>query len=193
MKKCLDCENPAEGKALRCPDCIKNRARISSREWRRALAKKPDAESREVIKAHRASSRRYQKGQIAVNEDYRTKQNHKSKIREIAGGKGGKRLISSIGCSGRDFKKHLEDHFTGKMSWGNRGEYWVLGHIVPLSAFDATDPEDAKLAFNYRNIVPIRQSLLAGKKDESSVWKELRASVGVEEFRRIVKKKIGYE
>jgi hypothetical protein len=40
------------------------------------------------------------------------------------------------------------------MSWDNYGE-WHVDHIIPVSAFDQTDPEQQKECWNYLNTQPL--------------------------------------
>jgi len=42
------------------------------------------------------------------------------------------------------------------MSWDNYGYYgWHVDHIIPLSAFDLTDPIQFKKAMYYTNLQPL--------------------------------------
>lgn len=59
-----------------------------------------------------------------------------------------------IGCTISELMKHLEAQFTNGFSWENRSS-WHVDHIVPVSAFNLSDPEEQKCAFNYRNMRPM--------------------------------------
>jgi hypothetical protein len=69
--------------------------------------------------------------------------------------------IKELGCSLEDFKEYLEAHFYDLnyvfMTWSNYGkkEGWQLDHIQPLSSFDLSDTEEAKLACKFFNIQPL--------------------------------------
>jgi hypothetical protein len=65
-----------------------------------------------------------------------------------------KRTMALIGCSICDFVKHIESQFLPGMSWSNRS-LWHIDHIVPIAAFDLTDPEQQMAAFHYSNMRPL--------------------------------------
>ncbi len=46
------------------------------------------------------------------------------------------------------------------MSWSNHGtdELWTIDHAVPLSFFDLTNPEEFRLAFDWKNTQPLRDN-----------------------------------
>ena len=61
-----------------------------------------------------------------------------------------------LGCSIYQFKQHLESKFQPGMTWENWSqEGWHIDHIIPLSSFDLTDPEQCKIAFHYSNQQPL--------------------------------------
>lgn len=67
-----------------------------------------------------------------------------------------------LGCSVQEYTLYLENLFEPWMSWDNYGQHkpdgikrWQIDHIVPLSHFDLTDPEQQKLAFHYTNTRPL--------------------------------------
>lgn len=77
--------------------------------------------------------------------------------------KGGRTEVL-IGCSFDELQKHLESQFTNEFSWANRSS-WHVDHYVPVSAFDLTNPEEQRWAFNYRNLRPMNGKLNQQKSD----------------------------
>lgn len=64
--------------------------------------------------------------------------------------------VRDLGRSIEEFKNYLESKFTPEMSWSNRGlKGWHIDHIIPLSAFDLTNPEELKKACHYTNLQPL--------------------------------------
>jgi hypothetical protein len=57
-----------------------------------------------------------------------------------------------LGCSFKQFTKHIESQFADGMCWGNRSE-WHLDHIIPLSC--ATTIEGLERLSHYTNIRPL--------------------------------------
>lgn len=67
-----------------------------------------------------------------------------------------------LGCSVEYLMKHLEERFypnpeTGEqMTWENKGLYgWHIDHIIPLSSFNLSDPDQLKKACHYTNLQPL--------------------------------------
>lgn len=64
--------------------------------------------------------------------------------------------MQAMGCSGQELKRYLESKFQPGMSWDNYGVHgWHIDHIVPLSSFNLSDPEDYKKACHYTNLQPM--------------------------------------
>lgn len=59
-----------------------------------------------------------------------------------------------VGCSFDFLRQHIERQFKGKMSWDAPGSFHI-DHIVPLAAFDLSDPMQLKVACNWQNLRPI--------------------------------------
>lgn len=67
-----------------------------------------------------------------------------------------------LGCSAQEYRLYLESLFEPWMTWENHGSHspdgvkrWNIDHIIPLSHFDLTDPENQKIAFHYTNTRPL--------------------------------------
>lgn len=63
-----------------------------------------------------------------------------------------KRTMKMLGCSGEEFKAHIEAQFTDGMSWENRSE-WHLDHIVPLDI--AESAFEVEILCHYTNVRPL--------------------------------------
>lgn len=81
----------------------------------------------------------------SVNRDLRRQEAPKSGRTEML-----------VGCSFVELKNHLEAQFSNEMSWKTRSEF-DIDHFVPVSAFDLTDPEEQRWAFNWRNLRPMER------------------------------------
>ena len=70
-----------------------------------------------------------------------------------------------IGCSFDFLRQHIERQFKGKMSWDNPGSFHI-DHIIPLAAFDLTDPAQLRVACNWQNMRPLppRKNMSKGAK-----------------------------
>lgn len=65
------------------------------------------------------------------------------------------KLIKLIGCGDKELKSHLESQFKPGMSWENHGSQWHVDHIRPLSRFNLLNPDELKIACNYKNLQPL--------------------------------------
>lgn len=64
--------------------------------------------------------------------------------------------ITHVGCSMGELVIYLEERFCEGMSWNNYGRNgWHVDHIIPLSSFDLTNPEELKKACHYTNLQPL--------------------------------------
>ena len=58
-------------------------------------------------------------------------------------------------CNIEFFTKWMIFCFTDKMTIKNHGSYWHLDHVIPISKFDLTKPEQVHLCFHYLNYMPL--------------------------------------
>lgn len=62
--------------------------------------------------------------------------------------------VEDLGCSIDALIGFLEDKFQEGMSWDNYGE-WHIDHVMPLSSFNLTNPNELKKACHYTNLQPL--------------------------------------
>lgn len=60
--------------------------------------------------------------------------------------------IEVIGCTGVEFKNHIEKHFKDTMSWENRN-LWEIDHVIPSSS--SLDEKEVYELFHYTNLRPL--------------------------------------
>ena len=94
--------------------------------------------------------------------------NSRDRIRRMIGaqGKGRGRSHRLIGCNADTLCLILESKFELGMTWGNYGSAWHVDHIIPLAAYDLTDPEQQREAFHYTNLQPMWAHENMAKGDE---------------------------
>lgn len=72
------------------------------------------------------------------------------------GTKNCRKTFDILGYSVEEMKRHLERQFKKGMSWANYGE-WQIDHIVPLSSFQFSSPDDEEFraAWALTNLRPL--------------------------------------
>ena len=67
--------------------------------------------------------------------------------------------LGLIGCTVDQINRYLEQFFSengyGWMNWDNQGSEWEIDHIMPLSSFDLTNPEELRRANHWSNFQPL--------------------------------------
>lgn len=99
----------------------------------------------------------YHKTRPLVDENFRLARNLRKRLRTAMKDnfKTGS-AVSDLGLSIDDFKKYLESKFVDGMNWENYGRKgWHIDHIIPLSKFDLSDPNQQKAACHHSNLQPM--------------------------------------
>lgn len=101
----------------------------------------------------------YARKRLAENLSLRIGQNINRSLRRILA----RKQITSrsnaarlLGCSIEALRRHLEKMFTKEMSWKNYGKTWEIDHILPLSAFDLSVPNQLSLVCHFTNLRPLQ-------------------------------------
>lgn len=70
--------------------------------------------------------------------------------------------ISYLGCDLTTFKNWLQYQFDTDMTWENYGSIWSVDHVLPLSQFNLNDLDEQKIAFNWKNLQPLKDNFVKG-------------------------------
>lgn len=65
------------------------------------------------------------------------------------------RTNEMLGCSYDEAAAHIQSMLPPEWKWEDRGKVWHIDHIIPLSAFDLTNPEHLKMACHWSNLRPL--------------------------------------
>lgn len=73
--------------------------------------------------------------------------------------------LEYLGCSTADYVQYLMS-IDPKFTMENRGKEWHIDHVIPLSKFDLSSEDERRIAFNWRNTMPltIYENLTKGNK-----------------------------
>ena len=103
----------------------------------------------------------------------------RSRVREALKGRKVKSSTTELlGCSIKEFRRHLEKQFKDGMSWDNHGKgpgKWNIDHDRPCASFNLLKEEHRRMCFHYTNQQPMwaTENLSKNSKfDEESFNKE---------------------
>ena len=68
-----------------------------------------------------------------------------------------KHTVEYLGCNIPDYLNWLLKN-NSKFTLENRGSEWHIDHVIPLSQFNLKNEEEQKVAFNWRNTMPLSPS-----------------------------------
>jgi hypothetical protein len=80
-------------------------------------------------------------------------------VRNVLRGQSRSRALERlVGYSAQEVRKHFKSHFMPGMHWGNYGSGgWEIHHVIPVSSFKFSSPEDAEFRMCWRldNLRPL--------------------------------------
>lgn len=121
-------------------ELVKNRGYV----WAKA-----NPEKRTKINTKYRSSRRKK------DSDFKLKTNLRSRLTRLIRNKlkvGS--VITDLGCSILELRKHLESKFQSGMTWTNYGD-WHIDHIFPLSKANLSNRDEFLRVCHYTNLQPL--------------------------------------
>ena len=155
-KKCGDAGTyqslPTDKKKMRTKQSCERYQNMTIKE--RIDANKIASQKRKHTK-RKSYLKEYYNNRYSSDLNYKTLVLLRSRIKGALNGTAKKSSSKKLlGCSVEQLRQHLEDQFTGGMSWENHGD-WHIDHIKPCAAFDLTDERQQIECFNYTNMQPL--------------------------------------
>jgi|TARA_R100000030_G_scaffold99057_1_gene89690 hypothetical protein len=157
---------------LHCRDCERAEARKRywdnheeykrrSREYARNMTDEQKARAKQNLKEWKKTEKgkaykKRSRKKLQQNPQYRLIKNYRKRLDKALKGKFTSKCI--LGCDWKQFQSHIESQFTNQMSWENKGDYWDLDHIIPLSAAKIDGKYDRSLLLelnNWQNFQPL--------------------------------------
>lgn len=130
------------------------------RPWRRQRQRKTVSElPQELIPAIRKKRAKYMREKRHNCIEFNIACTIRSRLGDAIRSQGARKhskTMAMLGCTIPELKAHLEKQFKPGMSWSNYGyRGWHIDHIVPLSSFKLSDPEQQRKATHYTNLQPL--------------------------------------
>jgi len=136
-----------DGLRSQCKECAKAHYQ-ANREEKLEYQKAYDQEYRE-------EKLEYNRKRHAADPVVRWVQNTRRNLNHILKGtRNHAPTLELLGCTGEEWRTHLESTFKPGMTWENRGRgegKWEIDHITPVSSFDQEDHLQQLICWNYRN------------------------------------------
>lgn len=129
------------------------------KEWREANKESLASYSKEWRGANKEHINTYARSRRANDPAMRWVHNTRTKLHRILHSAGSHpETLELLGCTGQEWRDHLESQFTDGMSWDNYGKgdsKWGIDHIIPVSSFDQSDPEQRAICWHFSNTQPL--------------------------------------
>ena len=208
MKCCTECKQSKaltefhkdsqarNGLRSQCKECMKARNRMyykKNREKCYALCLKYKQNNREKCCAWTKKYRQFPENRKRRNARMRERRKKDPQFKlsaylrnrlqkALKGNSKSASTMTLLGCSFTHLQKHLEKQFLPGMSWVNHGPVWHIDHMMPLSFFDLTKPEEQRKACHYTNLQPMWAKENMSKQDKviyNRIWNGSRWTVRI--------------
>lgn len=150
--------NRWKSRCKKCRQLLENEeSKIRMKEYKKNNIEHVRKQQKDWSKKESSKQKRneYQKKKRNEDPQYRIRHNLRCRLNKAL--KGILKIestLSLLGCSNKQFKKHIESLFVDGMNWGNYGK-WHIDHIIPCSSFDLTLEESQRKCFHYTNLQPL--------------------------------------
>lgn len=168
MRKCNICHilKPLElfpnnktrplGKAYNCLKCCNEKRKIHYLKNTEAIKKKSSEYRRNNRKKINITAAIYFKKRSEIDIVFKLSKSIRSMICnsfKVVNSRKNTKAEQILGCTFEFFVSYLEKQFTPEMTWKNKGSYWHIDHIYPISL--AKTEEDVIRLNHYTNLRPL--------------------------------------
>jgi len=133
------------------------RVKENTQRWRADNLEYTKQQAAEWHSQNKEYRRQYKRRLYNDNVLFKIQQLLRARLYDALKGKAkGGSAVKDLGCTIDELKIYLESNFKPGMTWENWAiDGWHIDHIKPLSKFDLTDPNQIKIACNYKNLQPL--------------------------------------
>jgi hypothetical protein len=128
---------------------------LQRKEYRKANLELVKITEKKTKAKNRPTINRRNRDRYDSDDSFRSVTNTRNNLNRILDGSGSHApTLELLGCTGKEWRAHLESTFKPGMTWGNygRGESeWQIDHIAPVSSFDQENHLQQLICWNYRN------------------------------------------
>ena len=129
----------------------------------------------------------YEKNRIINNPVYRFIQNNRTRIwTALKSNSKATNTIELLQCDGQFFYKWIKFCLPYDMSDDEFRNNYEIDHVVPLSSFNLSIPDNQFIAFNWQNCSPLLKSKNRIKGAKRDLWSELMQDLKVTVFFKII-------
>ena len=118
---------------------------------------------RAYFKGYAPRRNKLRREKYKTDEIYKMVASQRGRIRHGLKAKNAKKnskTMEYVGCSGKEFKDHIEKQFLPGMAWENHGtdeDKWHVDHRRPCASFTFETEEEKHMCFHYTNCQPMWQ------------------------------------
>ncbi len=126
--------------------------------------------------------REYKKKKRLEDPSFRIYENLRKRIWKVmARGCKSSTSINLLGCDLAQYKQWLEFTFTEDLTWDNYGSQWHIDHVIPISSFDLTIPEQQQAAFHWTNTraASVKENLIKGSAIDNDLIAKIKEDVNL--------------
>ena len=128
----------------------------------------------------------YDKMQRSTNPIYKLITNNRVRIRQaLKSNSKAAHTIELLDCSKEFFYQWIKFNLPYNMNDDEFKNNYEIDHVVPLSSFDLSIPENQFIAFNWQNCSPLLKSKNRSKGAKRNLWSEVMQELKVIVFLKL--------
>jgi hypothetical protein len=138
---------------------------LKNKEEILAYAKTYSSENSDKRKTYSKAYRELESSKIKLSENrkrrkqedpaFRLITNRRSRRSAAIRGNRNQTTLQDLGCTIGEWRIYIEQRFYGDMNWDNYGSFWHLDEVIPISAWNLSDPIEQKACFHHFNSQPL--------------------------------------
>lgn len=140
----------------KCKTCYSEQVKAEKKEYYQKTKERHAMYNADPVNKARRNERN--KERKKTEPLFRMNESLKVRIHEVLKGYKNCRSSKLLDCTRNQLQEWLTFNFEEEMTLVNQGTYWHIDHVVPISFFDNTNPNEQRLCFHWTNLRPLKKS-----------------------------------